>query len=960
MATNTGNVAGTRCAIAAQSGNLAPHIRKLGSAGGPGLVGEPGAGPEAPVTVEEVRAQDGAFLRPDPARSLVDRHFRLNALPGAELGKIHVDVSPNDVVHRHGNRLAAGVAVLVGDARDGLVDVVLVLVRGLLEVLRGQGELPGAAVDGELRRVVALDRPQDVSLGEALERGRARRPGHVLVDRCVRQPGDGQAGVVVADHDDARTTHKRLGVVSARDDDPEALVLLPHGVLDRGDADGRGRRAGGNPDLAGRHGGEVVDWRGRARDRLPSDRDGLFDRQFHAHPDRRPVPLVDHRVLHMHPVAVLVANGGRGGTQDRVEAEAVGQAAQHHREGLVLLELFVVDRVHGKGRGRLVRGSRPRQRNGLAPLRLVVVARGRGAVAGRDVDVLAAGGDHGRVVHIDLELRLLAFVGRVCGLDAEHPEIAIHDREHLGEEMRVGPRPAEIRGIVRHQERLVALVQCVADGMHLEGGLELPLLEFDEPDVVRFGPHGAQASFEVASCHMHVLSSCGDAGPRVDDRVSRARARRLQADPYCARSRIGPVAPHPYGNALSFPDQPHLVGDRVADAAAVQDRPDGGPPRDRRARRVGQQHPEGLGVLDAVEVGPIRHVVVDRDVHGLHRLPRPERQGPGRDCLVVALDQAGARDGVGRAPTGRNGSVAVLRLDGDGHVRRLGVGQGDAEARRGAAPFVHRLRVADRQRRAVVVDDGAGGVQQRDGVLRLRGALPAGERGIRLEARHRLAVVEPQLEGLVRLVEVVVDRDELDARLLASGPDRDLPGLPSAVVLAEGRAVHGRRSGGPAQPDGLPGDLVQHGLEGQLPALGRRHVPHRDARAGVVVADDANGALPFGGIVEVPVHACRKRRREDHREVLVRLVERIVERPDPHDSAGPAGGNGERAGSGGVVLSRRRSLARCRLGLPGHLDVGRRGGAERDMKLQRLSLGPFRGVKDGQGRTVVNRDRRAD
>ena len=78
---------------------------------------------------------------------------------GADLVKIHVNVSENDIVYCHGNRLATGVAVLVGDTHDGLVDVVLVLVSGILEVFRSQSELPCVAVDGKLSSVVTLDRP---------------------------------------------------------------------------------------------------------------------------------------------------------------------------------------------------------------------------------------------------------------------------------------------------------------------------------------------------------------------------------------------------------------------------------------------------------------------------------------------------------------------------------------------------------------------------------------------------------------------------------------------------------------------------------------------------------------------------------------------------------------------------------------------------------------------------------
>ena len=115
---------------------------------------------------------------------------------------------------------------------------------------------------------------------------------------------------------------------------------------------------------------------------LQVDLYGLVHRRLDAHDQIRAVALVDHRVVHGHRIAVVVADRGGGGAAGRVEAEMIRQAGQRDGEGLVVLEIVVVDRIHRKTRRGLVRGGRFRQGNERARVFPVVVARGRGAVAG--------------------------------------------------------------------------------------------------------------------------------------------------------------------------------------------------------------------------------------------------------------------------------------------------------------------------------------------------------------------------------------------------------------------------------------------------------------------------------------------------------------------------------------------------------------------------------------------------
>ena len=118
------------------------------------------------------------------------------------------------------------------------MDVVVVIVSGRLEVLRGQRQHAGVGVDGEARGVVAFEGPGHAAVGGAFPGGGGRGPGAFL-----RHVGVGEArnrhrpGVVVADlHDGDAVVDDEVGVVDLLDDDPELFGLLGNGVF-------RGRHA---------------------------------------------------------------------------------------------------------------------------------------------------------------------------------------------------------------------------------------------------------------------------------------------------------------------------------------------------------------------------------------------------------------------------------------------------------------------------------------------------------------------------------------------------------------------------------------------------------------------------------------------------------------------------------------------------------------------------------------------
>ena len=404
------------------------------------------------------------------------------------------------------------------------------MVRGRLEVLRGQRRQPRGGIDPEeILVVAALDRPGQIADRHPAH-GRRQRPDHVLLDRRVGDAADVQRGsVVVDDRDHRRAADAEIGRRDRRDPHLERLIWLIDRVLGGLHEDHGRRHAGRDGQRPARH-RRVV--RRRLRGvvhRLPRHRRVAVDGARQRRLDRGLGALADHRVREGDRAAVVVEYRFH-----QLVAAARGQLeirrgrVEHQRERLVALERAVLggrdhDRVERRA-GRRWRAERERlvgncgevlTADGGAVRRLVRNRR-RLACSERRVDVQLVG-------------NLLALPERALdAFDAQPPTVVVDDRELFLEQ-------SLIQRLVRHRsracdrERLVALHAVVLDGVDGERGLEVGGAERHPLQGARdFFMNGASVPGAMPTADMYVVICRRREGRR---RAARRTGAGQQADP---------------------------------------------------------------------------------------------------------------------------------------------------------------------------------------------------------------------------------------------------------------------------------------------------------------------------------------------------------------------------------------------------------------------------------------------